>query len=436
MEDKIFEKLNDLNIKDTKLLLEKDIDLSMDSSTRKRIEKSVMRKTGYYKKQFSNKNKINTVIRGIIMKRKMALALSAALVLTLAGGGYAYAKTPVAYVSIDINPSVELGVNAFDKVVSVKAYNEDGNDILKGADLLNTKVDEAVSTVVTNAINDGYIKEDGSSAIEITTSTDKEKVAAELDETLKQAVDETLTKNDVEAEVQTENVALARRDEARALGMTPGKLNLIQKLQALDPSITVEEYKNSSVKDIQKKTKELRKNGIHEATTQDGTSTTTTTQTTAADTAATNNTTTEATVSNEADTNEAAVVETKNNKTSNEKANNGNSKKEEAVVNQEQASQPIVEKQNKNPNSSAQSSNNSSKEDKSSNIKTDNNNENSNSSSKSENVSIKTDNNSASKSENSSKGNSSKSDNNGSNSSSSSNSGSGTSSSQGKGKNK
>jgi len=410
VENKLFETLDDLNMKNTKLLLDKNIDLSVDLATRKRIEKSVMKKAGYYKEKSERKNKINNIIGGILMKKKIALALSAAVVLSLAGGGYAYAKAPVVYVSMDINPSVELGVNAFDTVVSVEAYNEDGKTILEGTDLLNSKVDDAVSTVISNAISDGYIKEDGSSVIEITTSTDKTTGAAvELDESLKNVVDETLSNNDVQAEVETENVALARRDEARKLGITPGKLNLIQKLQALDPAITVEEYKNSSVKDIQKKTKELRKNASAGTTTEGSTSTGTATNT--AHSTAINAVTSTGTTT---DADEASIVETeKSNKSYNNKANNGKSKKEEVNVSQEQKSpEAAVEKQNKSDNSNSQGINSSSKEDKSSNIKTDKNNSDSGSS-KSENS-------------NSSEGKSTKSDN----------SGSSNSNSQGKGKNK
>lgn len=412
MEDKLFDKLDDLNIKDTKLLLEENIVLSIDSAARKRIEKSIMKKTGYYEKQPKNKGKINNILGGIIMKKKIALALSAALVLSLAGGGYAYAKTPVAYVSVDVNPSVELGVNAFDTVVSVEAYNEDGSNILEGTNLLNVKVDEALSTVVTNAINDGYIKEDGSSAIEITTATDKTKVAAELDKTLKDVVDETLNNNNVEAEVETENVALARRDEARKLGITPGKLNLIQKLQALDPTITVEEYKNRSVKDIQKKTIELRKNGITQTSTQDGTSTTSTaTDSTKGGSDTSGNITIDGNTEAKENATKDTTVEKGNKKTSNDKANNGNNKKEENNISQEQVSQPLIEKQNKSESSNSQGSSNSLKEESGNN-------------------------NNSSKSENSSKGNSSKADNGGSSSSNSSSGGNGASNSQGKGKNK
>lgn len=169
---------------------------------------------------------------------------------------------------MDINPSVELGVNVFDKVVSVKAYNDEGKKIIEGTDLRKYQIDNAISKLISNVISEGYIKEDGSSAIEITTSTDKEKVVSKLDDALKEAAGRTLNKNHVEADVENENVAIARRDESIKLRITPSKLNLIQKLQELDKTITVEDYKDSSVKDIQKKTIELRKdNKIEESIT-------------------------------------------------------------------------------------------------------------------------------------------------------------------------
>ena len=176
MDDKLFELLDDLNISDTDLLLNENINLSMDLSSRQRIEESVKKKAGYLSKKNTFNNKIKNILGGTYMKRKIALAASIAVAFSLGGGVYAYAKTPVAYVSLDINPSVELGVNAFDTVVSAEAYNEDGEKVLEGTNLVNTKVDNAVSTVITNAISDGYIKEDSTNvttaaAVEITVST-------------------------------------------------------------------------------------------------------------------------------------------------------------------------------------------------------------------------------------------------------------------------
>ena len=383
MEDKLFDILDDLNIRDTKLLLDDDINLLLDSSTRRRIEKSIKKKTGYYNKSNIMENKINNILGNILMKKKIALALSVGVILSLAGGGYAYAKTPVAYVSMDINPSVELGVNAFDKVVSVEAYNEDGEKILEGTDLVNADVEKAVSTVISNAISEGYIKEDGLSAIEITTSTDKDDVATKLDESLKEIAEETLNDNNVEAEVETQKVALVRRDEARKLGITPGKLNLIQKLQELDPTINVEDYKTSSIKDIQKKTKELRKNiNSDEANIENSSS-----PDMNADVVTKDATSSKTSVNSDGVT--IVEIEKDNSNDSNNKDNNNNIKKEEnsnvnrkkeennTVTNETKTTDVTTEKQNNSNNVKSQENNNHSKSEKSRDLESNSNNSNS-----------------------------------------------------------
>ncbi|MEG2212985.1 MAG: hypothetical protein RRY35_03705, partial [Clostridiales bacterium] len=57
-----------------------------------------------------------------------ALAVCCLLVCGLSGGAYAY-LTPAYYVSMDVNPSVEYTLNTFDRVLSVHAVNEDGQEI-------------------------------------------------------------------------------------------------------------------------------------------------------------------------------------------------------------------------------------------------------------------------------------------------------------------
>jgi hypothetical protein len=193
------------------------------------------------------------------MKKKIALLLIACTVLSSGGGAYAYTTAPITYVSMDIKPSVELGVNIFNKVVSVEAYNEDGKKIIENTDFTKYDIDNAIRKLVLSSVSDGYINKDGSSFVQITTATDKEDVAVQLDKSLKEAADEALNNNHAKAKVETEDVALTSRDEARKFGITSGKFNLIQKLQELDSNITVEDYKESSVADIQKKIIELKK---------------------------------------------------------------------------------------------------------------------------------------------------------------------------------
>ena len=196
------------------------------------------------------------------MNKKLIVAACLA-VLVVGGSGtgaYAYYKTPVSYLSLDINPSVELGVNSFDKVVEVEAYNEDGEKILEGVDVLGSNVSDAVNTLVSSAADNGYIAEDGSTVVSVTSETDNTNTATELETEAENGANKALEESEKEAVINKDNVALARRDEARALGITPGKLNLINKLQAVDPTATVEMYKDASVKDIMKSIKNNKGN--------------------------------------------------------------------------------------------------------------------------------------------------------------------------------
>ncbi|MEL4105896.1 hypothetical protein AAFA46_03495 [Oscillospiraceae bacterium WX1] len=193
-----------------------------------------------------------------ILKRIIAVACAAVLVCALPAGAYAYYKTPTSYVSVDINPSVELGINAFGVVVSVTPYNDDGKTIIEGLSLLNLDVGDAVKQLVVSASDHGFIMDDGSTLIAVTAESNNDKTAQQLQEDAKEGAEDAVS-GEHTASVQAEAIGLARRDRAQALGITPGKLNLIEKLQALDPTIKVEDYKDASVMEIQKKYTELKR---------------------------------------------------------------------------------------------------------------------------------------------------------------------------------
>lgn len=195
------------------------------------------------------------------MSKKLPVLIALALILAGSTGVYAYQK-PVSFVSLDINPSIELGVNVFDVVVSAEAYNNDGEIVLEDLDVEGGSVEEAINEIVSSAIADGYVEEDGTSVIAITTETDDGELSEELKEAAEEGVENALEENETEAEIEKDNVALERRDEAIALGITPGKLNLIQKLQAVNPEATIENFKDASVKEIMAATHEAKGIGL------------------------------------------------------------------------------------------------------------------------------------------------------------------------------
>ncbi|MEQ8236878.1 MAG: hypothetical protein ABRQ23_08885 [Syntrophomonadaceae bacterium] len=170
-------------------------------------------------------------------------AIAACMAVMLIGGGFVYA-TPTSYVSVDINPSVELAVNALGRVVDIQA-NDDGEAILEGLDLENMKVDKAVSLIVDAAAEQGFLEEDGTSIVSITVATDDQETADELTEDAEEGAKEALEKNEVAAEVSQAAISIARRDAAWEAGISPGKMNLYQKLWAAenpDEALTAEDY--------------------------------------------------------------------------------------------------------------------------------------------------------------------------------------------------
>ncbi|MEG0771961.1 hypothetical protein [Clostridium sp.] len=196
-----------------------------------------------------------------MLKNKKIATVVAAVALAVGVSGAAYSYTaPQQYVSFDINPSVELTTNMFDKVIAVNPLNEDGIKILETLKLENKDVKDAVDMLTQAAIANGYLAEELQNEILVTVSSDNEEEATETETELGEVINEELTEENLEeTPVTTQNINLERHKEAARLGISPGKMNLIQKLQAVNPEINVEEYAKKPVKDIMKEIKSIRK---------------------------------------------------------------------------------------------------------------------------------------------------------------------------------
>jgi cation transport regulator ChaB len=80
-----------------------------------------------------------------------------------------------------------------------------------------------------------------------------------LEKQTKAAVQQALDDADSQAVIYQENTALARVSEARQLNITPGRLNLIQRLAELAPETDVNDYLTTQISDIMKQIIELQK---------------------------------------------------------------------------------------------------------------------------------------------------------------------------------
>ena len=71
--------------------------------------------------------------------------------------GYKVLKTPVSYISIDVNPSLELELNCFARVITAQAYNEEAKSILEEISVRGEKYTEAIEIIMESEEMSGYL---------------------------------------------------------------------------------------------------------------------------------------------------------------------------------------------------------------------------------------------------------------------------------------
>lgn len=197
--------------------------------------------------------KIGQVIELKKATKKTGWSAAAAVLLLLIGFGTWSFFSPYTYVSLDVNPSIEYSVNRYGLVLSAEAVNGDGEEILSGLNLKFQNIDEALADTVNQIAEQGYFDGEDPGAIMIATSCKNAGTSDELCLRLQTRIREMERIQKCAVEVQGVSIGYDRVQEARDLGTTPGKINLIEKLIAgsADPdSISIEDYINMPIKDI------------------------------------------------------------------------------------------------------------------------------------------------------------------------------------------
>ena len=175
--------------------------------------------------------------------------VSAALcLLILVFGGHWFYFTPTAKISIDVNPSLELGINRFDRVVAVEAYNEDGQALAASLDIRFMGYQEAVSRILENEKVAALLSQD-----EILTITVMES----------KGLQSTRILSDMESCAAGHQNTYCYSADSREVapahdhGMSCGKYRAFLELQKLFPDITPEEIQDMTMREIRDLAEEL-----------------------------------------------------------------------------------------------------------------------------------------------------------------------------------
>ncbi len=177
-----------------------------------------------------------------ITVRRLSAAVCLALLLTAGIGGYSVIRTPVSYISIDVNPSIELELNRLDRVVSAAAYNEDGEIVLDGISVKGKTYVDAIDTIVESDAMSGYLAEDA-----VLTFTVASRVGAK-EELLQAGVAQSHGCKGHGG--QSVNVGVELVTEAHGHGVSFGKYAAYLQLAQYDGSVTVEDCRQMTMSEI------------------------------------------------------------------------------------------------------------------------------------------------------------------------------------------
>lgn len=155
--------------------------------------------------------------------------------------GYWLCLIPTAEISIDINPSVELGINRFNRVISLKGYNDDGSKLADTLDVMFLNYSDAVNQIIENDSITSLLSGDEILTIAVTGTdhTQSEEIYSDIQVCM--------------AGNSSAYCCYVREDDANAArkaGLSFGKYKAFLELHALDPGITADEVQDMTMREI------------------------------------------------------------------------------------------------------------------------------------------------------------------------------------------
>ena len=117
------------------------------------------------------------------------LSMAACLaVICISAFGYHLYYTPTSYVYMDINPSVRLDLNCFERVIDVVPLNKDAEVLLSNLTIRKGTAEDCMNTIVSACQEQNYLNETNTD-IEVSVRTDSAKLETKL-ETVSAAIGE------------------------------------------------------------------------------------------------------------------------------------------------------------------------------------------------------------------------------------------------------
>ncbi len=204
-----------------------------------RAEEELKKNTLAYLQQISLKKSNSSSINKY---RLMPAVAACVLFIFLSGMGVVVWRQPVSYISVDVNPSIELELNRFDRVVSWNVYNKEGAEILKDLSVQGKSYTEAIEMILQSAEMQKYLKKNGLLEFAVASAVNGKEIGLEV------GIENMAVYGHYESECGVTDMATAK--EAHNNNMSIGKYMVYLMLSEYDETLTIEDCRHQSMAEL------------------------------------------------------------------------------------------------------------------------------------------------------------------------------------------
>ena len=159
----------------------------------------------------------------------------------------AIATGALTYISLRINPEIEMIADETGTIVSANAVNTDGEVVLSEVELEGKSIEDAAVAFTETAVDLGYM--DGKDTVNVDVQSEKAEVAEKVEKSLSDKVMKFFEKKGIAGKVAKEvlDTYLAKAEE---WNVSPGHAKIIARALEANPELTYDDLMNLTVKDL------------------------------------------------------------------------------------------------------------------------------------------------------------------------------------------
>ncbi|GGD48324.1 anti-sigma factor domain-containing protein [Paenibacillus nasutitermitis] len=159
-----------------------------------------------------------------------------------------------AYLTMDINPSLELGINKNEHVVQLRALNQTGISLIKDLAFHDLPLEQVTRSIMERVQNQHYLPTDGGEIVitsimmrQVDDVSYERQLSQQMDTAIKKVLEETAAASANHVEVTTLAAPKELRDEANEQGISAGKMAVYLLAKSQGHEVSVEELKTHSI---------------------------------------------------------------------------------------------------------------------------------------------------------------------------------------------